>query len=56
MATHRISGVFVAVMEEMDDTPVQSAEILMDLMCERFGYLKSFEVFVSEDRCNEEDQ
>jgi hypothetical protein len=57
MATHRIQGEFVAVMEEMDGTPEQSAEILLMLMHERFGYLQSFEVFIEDHNCTiEEDE
>jgi hypothetical protein len=55
MATHRIQGEFVAVMEEMDGTPEQSAEILLMLMHERFGYLQSFEVFIEDRHCTVEE-
>lgn len=46
MATHRITGEFVAVMEHMDGSPIESAEVLVNLMYERFGYLRGFEVWI----------
>jgi hypothetical protein len=55
MATHRISGEFVAVMEEMDGSPEESAEVLFELLHERFGYLKKFEVHIDAARCTEEE-
>ena len=56
MATHRIRGEFVAVMEEMDGSPQESAAILLDLMHERFGYLKNFEVIINNNDCTQEEK
>jgi hypothetical protein len=56
MATHRISGEFVAVMEEMDGSPEESAEVLFELLHERFGYLKRFDVYIDPSRCEDEEE
>lgn len=56
MATHRIHGEFTVEMAEMDGTPEQSAEILQDLMYERFGYLKYFSVYIDPKNCAVEEE
>jgi hypothetical protein len=49
MARHRITGEFVATMSLMDGSLEESAEILMGLMYERFGYMHGFEIHITDD-------